>query len=112
MGDGPGGLIDYAGWPGPQSPNASVIDFKQMTSTCGSTTSTGCLFNVWQDPSERHNLASTEHAVFHSMLREMAQVNTTVYSPTRGKDDPRACTKASSPPQSGGYGGFWGPFLP
>lgn len=107
VGYGEGDSINMAGWPGPQSPNGTSVDFKGMKMSCGTTPDTGCLFNVFKDPEERQNLANDRPDVFRSMLAELLEVNATVFSPNRGTTNPAACETAL-----GKYGGAWGPFLP
>jgi len=108
LGTGPGDTLDYAGWPGPQSPNATgTPKYSDMTEVCGRTPSTGCLFDIFADPSETVNLASEKHKVFNDMLAEIDDIQETVFSPHRGVEDEAACEKAL-----GEYGGFWGPWLP
>ena len=44
----PGGILDMAGHPGPQSPNNSeAVDWKNTTQVCGRTPATGCLYDVF-----------------------------------------------------------------
>lgn len=107
VGDGPGNVLDNVCWPGPESPNNTKgsCDAKNRTEVCARTPATGCLFNVWADPEEHSNLASSMPELFKSMLAEMDQVQSTVFSPERGTADPAACAAAVK------YGGFWGPFI-
>jgi len=108
LGSGPGDTLNYAGWTGPQSPNATgKPEYSDMTEVCGRTPSTGCLFDIFADPSETVNLAAEKHVIFNDMLAEIDDVQKTVYSPHRGVEDTSACDKAV-----GEYGGFWGPWLP
>ena len=73
---------------------------------CGRSPHTGCMFNVFDDPTERRNLAAAQPARFAQMLARVDALQATVYSPVRGDNDPRACDAAISR-----YGGYWGPFL-
>eukprot|EP00040_Diaphanoeca_grandis_P027589 m.157279 g.157279 ORF g.157279 m.157279 type:complete len:561 (-) comp31048_c0_seq1:97-1779(-) len=106
LGQGPGNIIDMAGWPGPQSPNETFVDYSNLTEVCGRTPETGCLFNVWEDPGEHINLATTMPTIYNSMLAQADEVEKGVFSPDRGTDDHVACQQAIE------NGFFWGPFLP
>ena len=106
VGDGPGNVLDNVCWPGPESPNnTGSCNSDNRTQVCARTPETGCLFDVWKDPGEHVNLASSMPELFKSMLAEMDQVQTTVFSPERGANNPAACDAAKK------YGGFWGPFI-
>jgi len=108
LGDGYNDTIDNAAWPGPQHPNNSKVDqhISAYKAVCGRTPSTGCLYNVYDDPEEHKNLAATKPDLYNLMLKELQMVQTGVYSPARGTDDNTACTQGLTD-----YGGFWGPFL-
>ncbi len=99
------GRMEQAGWTGPQYPNQTnpTGGIKAMVD-CGDT---GCLFNIKEDPEERHNLASTMPGTLKDMLDKMAKLNETYFDPDRGKTWPGACDAVVDK-----YGGFWGPFLP
>ena len=105
VGDGPGGIIDMAGWPGPDSPNQNNTDYGRLTQVCGRTVETGCLYNVFADPEERANIIATNQGVWTKLLARMDEVQQTVFSPSRGATDPRACEMALK------RHGFWGPFV-
>ena len=93
-----------AGWPGPQSPSddpEADDNYRNMTQVCGRTPATGCLYNVFEDPSERNNLASANPEVYSSMLARVRELNQTIFSPTRGESDGAACAKAVA------NGGYW-----
>lgn len=108
LGDGPGDTINIAGWTGLQSPNSTVPhpDFKGMVQECGRTPETGCLFDVFADPTEQTNLAKEKSEIFKQMLSEIGEIGASLYSPYRGEEDTAACNKAL-----GDYNGFWGPWL-
>jgi hypothetical protein len=72
---------------------------------CGRTPATGCLFNVYSDPSESSNLAATQPELFMEMLARVDVLQASVYSPVRGHKDPAACARAAD------RGYYWGPFL-
>ena len=65
----------------------------------------GCLYNIFEDPSESNNLASTMPDLFNQLLARLDEIQLTVYSPDRGRKSPRACEAASK------RGFYWGPFL-
>ena len=74
--------------------------------TCGSESSSGCLFNVFTDPTESDNRAAAEPEIFARLKARVGELQEGVYSPDRGKKDKRACRAARDD-----YGGYWGPFL-
>ena len=68
----------------------------------------GCLFNIFLDPTERTSLALANQSLFEEMLAAVDALQATasyVYSPDRGRNDPRACHVAREV-----NGGYWGPF--
>lgn len=94
---------------GPLYPNASTPTYFMpdlVMRKCGRSKEDGCLFNVFDDPSEEHNLAETNPDVFKELISRIDELQKTVYSPDRGKKSGDACDIAT-----GDYGGFWGPFL-
>ena len=129
LGEGPGDILDMAGWPGPcvaprlllllrgadsprgagcsVSPNATSVNYRNLTQVCGRTAATGCLYDVFADESERHNVAAANPAIFNEMLAAVNELQQGVFSPDRGTDDGTACAQAAGP-----NGGFWGPYLP
>lgn len=92
----------------PAYPNPPLADRlgSLRAQICGRSASTGCLFNVFTDPTERINLAASLTQKFYAMLARVDTHQATVYSPVRGQDDPRACEAVSKQ-----YGGYWGPFV-
>jgi arylsulfatase I/J len=73
---------------------------------CGREPVTGCLFNVFDDPTESDNKALTNSDVFATLLARVDELQQGVYSPDRGKKDKRACKAVRDE-----YGGYWGPFV-
>eukprot|EP00520_Triparma_pacifica_P000963 CAMPEP_0118657658 /NCGR_PEP_ID=MMETSP0785-20121206/14138_1 /TAXON_ID=91992 /ORGANISM="Bolidomonas pacifica, Strain CCMP 1866" /LENGTH=555 /DNA_ID=CAMNT_0006550595 /DNA_START=131 /DNA_END=1794 /DNA_ORIENTATION=- len=71
--------------------------------TCGRKAKNGCLFNIFEDPTEEKNLAEEMPELFESMLERIDELQEEVYSPDRGKKDSRACEVAM-----GENGGYWG----
>ena len=93
---------------GPNWPNVSSHLVPLLhPKTCGRNVERGCLFNVFEDPSERNNRAMENATLFAELLARVdaVQKSTEVYSPIRGTPDPRACAVAGTK-----YGGYWGPF--
>ena len=106
VGDGPGNILDMAGWPGTQQPNnTGYIQFSNITQVCGRTVETGCLYDVYADPNEYNNIIASKQEVWETMLARIDEVQKGVWSPVRGTTDPRACEAAIA------NGGFWGPFI-
>lgn len=105
LGYGPNSSLSQSYWPGPVSPNGTAPPTDQLQS-CGRTPQTGCLFDVYADPGEHHNLAASMPGLYKSLLAKVEEVEKTVYSPSRGASDPRACDMALN-----NYSGFWGPFV-
>ena len=64
--------------------------------------STGCLFDIVDDPEERRDLALVLPRVRDELYGRLA--NASFYDPDRGSPDARACEVAAET-------GFWGPFL-
>lgn len=92
-----------ANWPNATSTLAPLLHPKR----CGREAQHGCLFNVFEDPLEDVNRAEENPELFQEMLARIDEVQASndVYSPIRGKPDPRACYVADTK-----YGKYWGPF--
>jgi arylsulfatase I/J len=90
-------------WSGPHVPNATGPGICTTVVECGTG---GCLFDLYDDPEERVNLASDpEHAgTLTAMQAQLTKANTMIFSPDRGAPDPRACAQVKI------NGGYWGPF--
>jgi hypothetical protein len=97
-----GYTVSEAIWTGPKFPNSSTKTSDWDTSV---NCSMGCLFNLTNDPEERHDVASVFPQKVVEMSSRIATLNRTVFSPNRGKRDPRACEIALRENH-----GFWGPF--
>ena len=69
------GNVDQAGWTGPQYPNltnpSGGIETRQ---NCGST---GCLYNIIEDPGERVDLAEIEPETLKTMQEKLAEYQAT-----------------------------------
>ena len=100
-----GRLISQYVQTGPSWPNTSShIEPQLHNKLCGRSSQTGCLFNVFDDPTERKNIAAEQPKRFEEMLQRIDVLQKSVYSPDRGKADPHACEVAEQR-------GYWGPFL-
>lgn len=74
---------------------------------CGWEPEIGCLYNIFDDPQERENIAMNYTDVFRDMLKHMAAEHHKVFNPYRGKSrKDMACAVAIN-----SYKGYWGPFL-
>ena len=104
------GTLDMATWTGPKSPNNTVTPPPaSFTQRCGRTPATGCLYNVYTDPTEHVNLAETHPQVFKTLLAKVDELQQGVYSPQRSVPEHGAglaCERGITE-----YNGFWGPFL-
>jgi arylsulfatase B len=124
------GDVQMGGWQGPRFPNAStdthcfdalsVLASKEpipcapaclCIAHCGST---GCLFNLEDDPTEHTDVAEREPAMARRLLTRARALNSTtlapahggLYNPDRGVRQAAACKQAQ-----GANSGFWGPFM-
>ncbi len=99
--------INMAGWPGLKTPNNTASpDWDNLVESCGRTPETGCLYNIYEDPTEHNNIAATNPDIFQQMLAEVDEAQKQVFSPERGIADGLAVKVANE-----AYDGFWGPFL-
>ena len=98
------GIVNQAGWTGPQYPNRTNPHGIRAIERCGDA---GCLYNIKTDPEERKNLALQMPDVLEKMQVALSEYQKGYFNPDRGKQWPGACDTAVNQ-----YGGFWGPFLP
>mmetsp|Transcript_18328 Transcript_18328/g.40091 ORF Transcript_18328/g.40091 Transcript_18328/m.40091 type:complete len:197 (-) Transcript_18328:74-664(-) len=63
--------------------NTGAQLFSSEDPVCGRTPADGCLFNIWQDQGEHHNLAMSEPEVFEQTIIRIDELQETVYSPIR-----------------------------
>jgi hypothetical protein len=96
------GIQSYAFWQGPVYPNASTNHAAETTFDCGD----GCLFNILSDPSEYHNLATTQQGKLAEMRELFAERNRTTYEAPKVPDDPIKCEAYAR-----NHGGFGGPYM-
>ena len=95
--------LTNAVWTGPFYPN-STTNWTNTPVECGTS---GCLFNVFTDPTEHDELSAREPAVLAQMLARLAELQRGVYSPMRGAQSELACDAARGPCR-----GFVCPFAP
>lgn len=92
-------------WQGPQYPNAST-DWVDTPRHCGNANGAGCLYNIWEDPTEHEDIAAAHPDIVARLRARMDEIQATTFTPRRGTDDGAACSAAMNK-----WGGFWGPFL-
>eukprot|EP01065_Artemidia_motanka_P050107 TRINITY_DN84_c0_g1_i1.p1 TRINITY_DN84_c0_g1~~TRINITY_DN84_c0_g1_i1.p1 ORF type:complete len:546 (+),score=187.82 TRINITY_DN84_c0_g1_i1:63-1640(+) len=113
------GTVDAAGWTGPSFPNntcqptdkepwkcqpycPAVFPVGLWGHDCGKK---GCLYDIFADPTEHHNLADARPDDAARLVQRLAELNEANYNPKRGSGDKAACAAAER------YGGFYGPFV-
>eukprot|EP00039_Didymoeca_costata_P024936 m.11904 g.11904 ORF g.11904 m.11904 type:complete len:523 (+) comp4552_c0_seq1:170-1738(+) len=84
------------------SPPWSGLTNPGLPCTCGTS---GCLFNVTNDPNEEHDLASSDPGTVMKLKAKLDAARPSLYAPDRGAMDPKACDEVKN------SGGFWGPWL-
>ena len=94
------GKLSSAWWTSDTYPNSS--GYPTGNENCG----TGCLFNVFDDPSEYNEISSKNPQIVKELQSLIDHATKTVFNPSRGSADDAACTVAFER-----YGGFFGPFL-
>lgn len=109
------GVNPNAVWTGAKSPNNTIPPHDEkgwdaVEVDCGDAAEnlTGCLFNIWDDPSERDNLANSpaHQGILLSLQRRYLEIASTVYDPDRGDPfNPGACAAYNA------LNGFVGPYL-
>jgi arylsulfatase B len=105
------GDLSSAVWTGPQYPNRST-SWNDVPHACGdpakpNATKHGCLYNIFDDPSEYNDVAEAHPDIVADLRARIAAWQATAFSPNRGTDDGAACAAAATT-----WRGFWGPFLP
>jgi arylsulfatase I/J len=94
------GSIGDASFQGPLWPNETATPDVKID--C----STGCLYNIFEDPHELHDISKANPTILKELKAEIARQSATVWSPWRGLDDGLACRVALA-----NRSGFIGPFL-
>ncbi len=97
------GDVHSAGWTGPIYPNTTKHAGIEAIKKCRST---GCLYNIKEDPEERKDLRESMPEKLKDMQAKLVKYQATHFSPNRGQPWPGACDVAIDK-----YDGFWGPFL-
>lgn len=103
------GQLDMSAWTGPLFPNQTGAPVGGIKD-CGLPPNGGCLFDLVSDPAEYEDVAPANSAVRSRLMNVLLEVNKTVYSPNRGKQNPLACEVADGRYKHNS-GAFWGPFL-
>ena len=93
-------------WQGPTYPNATGVQptFLPKGMVCNDCVD-GCLFDIFADPTEHHDLAIEKSATLEAMKARLGKLNENNFNPNRGHPDIRACIQAIK------NHGFYGPFL-
>jgi len=107
------GFVLQDGWCGQEHPNASQ-PWDSFTSihyctqgfdgTAEENRKLGCLFDVINDPEERHDLALEMPDKVEEIYNKMMDAQKNWFNPDRGTPDPKACKVARK-------SGFWQPWL-
>jgi len=99
------GVQPMTGWTGPVYPNNTGAQPgfypKGWKHDCGA----GELYDVFSDPTEHENLATSRPDVLATLQARLAALNEGNFEPDRGTGDPAACAQARK------YGGFYGPWV-
>lgn len=104
-------------WAGPQYPNGTDDPACKTTEHCGDS---GCLYNIIEDPQERHNVASEQPEKLKEMQQKLAAAQKTFFNPTRGGGEAdkaaqqgmrTAITQMITVFTAVKNGDFWGPFI-
>eukprot|EP00054_Salpingoeca_dolichothecata_P002675 m.23544 g.23544 ORF g.23544 m.23544 type:complete len:547 (+) comp13190_c0_seq2:58-1698(+) len=98
--------IDHACWGGPYYPNATVDPSCSRGETCANG---GCLYNVYNDPSEYVNLSDDPkyRSILESMKKQLYQEQQHEFDPDRQGGDKNLAAQVARDK----WGGYWGPFL-
>eukprot|EP00466_Bigelowiella_natans_P019759 jgi/Bigna1/88720/estExt_fgenesh1_pg.C_370046 len=105
------GVIGYYVQTGPYWPNSTTPKLPPSwphfnTKVCCRKVENGCLFNIFDDPSERNSLSEQKPDLFVELLSRVDNAQLSVFSPNRGEKDDEACDVGENT-----YNGYWGPFL-
>jgi arylsulfatase B len=84
------------GWQGPTYPNAtgeqpSYYPKGWQTGRCAAK---GCLYNIFTDPTEHHDLADEMPELLANMQARLAELNKDNFTPNRGEPTLKACVAA------------------
>ena len=82
------GNLSQSGWTGLLYPNSSgAYNPSKDYQYCGTTVDDGCMYDIYQDPTERTNIAAYFPELFQQMQDRMDEVQQTVFNPQRGLVD-------------------------
>ena len=102
--------VSQASWEGPQYPNATRWDTWLTVESCTIPgQKPGCLFDIFEDPEERHDLALTMPAKVAEIKARMEALEPTVYDPVRRsilpvrRLMPFSCGPAACPPKTDAF---------
>ena len=100
-------MIPQASWCGPSYPNnTKAWDTWGTVLECSTPTQRGCLFDIFADPTEQHDLAPQMPKLVDELYARLEELDKTLFDPDRGKPDvDRACAAVVR------RGGYWGPWL-
>lgn len=103
-------------WTGEQYPNASqpCDNITHGSGQCGEGCGDGCLFDIFADPGEHHDLARLLPQVKTTLLARLQRMKAESYQ-TDGDDSPLNVsslkwTRARAEKWKSEHGGFWGPY--
>ena len=99
------GDIGQSSWTGPVYPNASRWPTWATIENCTTPQKVGCLFDIFDDPTEHHDLAAAKPDVAAALLARLEALEATKFDPPRGKPDAKSCDTLWD------NGGYWGPWL-
>ena len=100
------GMQDYGFWQSPVYPNASTnttaIKNKALAFDCGA----GCLFNIFQDESEKYDLATKEPAILSQLTAKFFAHNATAFLQPKLAHNATRCEQYAT-----SHNGYVGPYL-
>ena len=99
------GDIGQSSWTGPVYPNASRWPTWATIENCTTPQKVGCLFDIFDDPTEHHDLAAAKPDVAAALLARLEALEATKFDPPRGVPDAKSCDTLWD------NGGYWGPWL-
>merc|ERR1712217_24682 len=97
--------VATACWMGPEYPNGTADPGCHRSEACANTG--GCLYNIFDDPSEHVNLAKQNPSKLRELQQRLAELQPTHFSPKRTGGDKRLPIHYARDV----YKGYWGPFI-
>ena len=101
------GNISQSSWCGASYPN-NTVDWDTWATflECTSASKPGCLFHIFDDPTEHHDLSTVQPELAAKLLKRLEDLDATLFDPPRGEPDHAgACAQVER------NLGFWGPWL-